>query len=226
MKSLFAIVGMIVFSPVLIFALLIIMRLFVEARYIPSSAMEPTIQINDRLVVEKSRTIFNKRYSRGDILVFYPPPIELGGKDLSNDPLTVLGRLTGLPFLPYEPAYIKRVIGLPGDRIQIERGIGVYVNGKLLDESQYTKGPADYELKMLGNIGGHSSTGALLPPYANAEDPIIVPPNQLFLLGDNRNNSEDSHVWGFLDQKRVIGRAYGIFWRRTEAPLYPRFLDD
>jgi len=52
-------------------------------------------------------------------------------------------------------------------------------------------------------------------------DPIIVPAGHLFMMGDNRNNSEDSHVWGFLDQKRVIGRAYLLIWRRLEAPKYP-----
>ena len=92
-----------------------------EARYIPSSSMEPTLQINDRLLVEKVSGHLSKPFKRGDILVFYPPPIEMGGHDLSNDPLTVLGRLTGLPFLPYEPAFIKRVIGLPGDHIRIAR---------------------------------------------------------------------------------------------------------
>src|ERR1700737_3687241 len=81
--------------------LLIVIRWsLAEARYIPSSSMEPTLQINDRLLVEKVSGHFGKKIQRGDILVFYPPPIELGGQDLKNDPLTVLGRLTGLPFLP------------------------------------------------------------------------------------------------------------------------------
>ncbi len=110
--------------------LLIVIRWAIaEARYIPSSSMEPTLQINDRLLVEKWSGHLGKPIKRGDILVFYPPPIEMGGKDLSNDPLTVLGRLTGLPFLPNEPAFIKRVIGLPGDHLRIQRGLGVFING-------------------------------------------------------------------------------------------------
>src|SRR5580658_7157630 len=112
---------------------------FAEARYIPSSSMEPTLQINDRLLVEKVSGHLGKKIERGDILVFYPPPIELGGHDLRYDPLTVLGRLTGLPFLPYEPAFIKRVVGLPGDHIRIQHGQGVFINGQLLDESAYIK---------------------------------------------------------------------------------------
>src|ERR1700679_4193910 len=67
---------------------------FAEARYIPSSSMEPTLQINDRLLVEKISGHLGKKVQRGDILVFYPPPIEMGGQELKNDPLTLLGRLT------------------------------------------------------------------------------------------------------------------------------------
>ena len=206
--------------------LLIVIRwALAEARYIPSSSMEPTLQINDRLLVEKVSGHLGKPIKRGDILVFYPPPIEMGGKDLSNDPLMVLGRLTGLPFLPYEPAFIKRVIGKEGDHIRVQKGVGVFVNGELLDESIYTKERPNYDLNILGDIGGRSSTGGTIHPYGNGKDPIIVPAGHLFMMGDNRNNSEDSHVWGFLDQKRVIGRACLLFWRRLEAPIYPRFLE-
>jgi signal peptidase I len=209
--------------------LLIAIRwLIAEARYIPSSSMEPTLQINDRLLVEKVSGHLGKPIQRGDILVFYPPPIEMGGQDLRNDPLTMLGRLTGLPFLPYEPAFIKRVIGLPGDHIRVQKGIGVFINGELLDESLYTKERPNYDLNSMGDIGGRSSTGGVIRPYEGAQDrePIIVPAGYLFMMGDNRNNSEDSHVWGFLDQKRVIGRAWLLFWRRLEPPLYPKFLEE
>lgn len=207
--------------------LLIVIRwLLAEARYIPSSSMEPTLQINDRLLVEKVSGHLGKPIKRGDILVFYPPPIEMGGKDLSNDPLTVLGRWTGLPFLPYEPAFIKRVIGLPGDHIRVQKGVGVFINDELLDESLYTKERPNYDLTVLGDIGGRSSTGGTINPYEHSKEPIIVPAGHVFMMGDNRNNSEDSHVWGFLDQRRVIGRACLLFWRRLDPPLYPRFLDE
>src|SRR5207244_1867265 len=101
-------------------------------------------QIEDRLIVEKVSGHLGLPIKRGDILVFYPPPVEMGGKDLSNDPLTVLGRLTGLPFLPYEPAYIKRAIGVPGDEIRIQKGVGVFINNQLLDESSYIKERPNY----------------------------------------------------------------------------------
>lgn len=199
---------------------------FAEARYIPSSSMEPTLQIEDRLLVEKVSGHLGKPIQRGDILVFYPPPSEMGGKDLSGDPLTVLGRWTGLPFLPYEPAFIKRVIGLPGNKIRVQKGVGVFVNDQLLDESPYVKDRPNYDLNVLGDIGGRSSSGNNLRPYPANSDPIIVPAGQLFMMGDNRNNSEDSHVWGFLDQKRVIGRAWVLIWRRLTPPMYPPILNE
>lgn len=201
---------------------------FAEARYIPSSSMEPTLQIEDRILVEKISGHLRRPYQRGEILVFYPPPSEMGGKDLSNDPRFVLGRLTGLPFLPYEPAFIKRVVGLPGDTIRVEKGVGVYINGQLLEESQYIKEKPNYDLRVLGDIG---TTGRIpypgRPELSNVDlsKPIVIPPNKLFMMGDNRNNSQDSHVWGFLDQDRVIGRACLVFWRRLLPPAYPMNLE-
>jgi signal peptidase I len=208
--------------------LLIVIRwAFAEARYIPSSSMEPTLQINDRLLVEKVSGHLGKKIERGDILVFYPPKIELGGQDLKNDPLTVLGRLTGLPFLPYEPAFIKRVVGLPGDHLRVAHGQGVFINGQLLDESSYIKEKPRYDLNVKGDIGGSSASGGVIKPYPEQPNaPIIVPPGHLFMMGDNRNNSEDSHVWGFLDEKRVIGRACLLFWRHLEPPRYGPILDE
>ncbi|MBK9144366.1 MAG: signal peptidase I [Candidatus Melainabacteria bacterium] len=197
-----------------------------EARYIPSASMEPTLQIEDRLIVEKISKNLGHPIQRGDILVFYPPPVEMGGRDLRNDPLHIFGRLTGLPFLPNEPAFIKRVIGLPGDHIRVQAGVGVFINGQLLDESAYIKEVPEYNLNVLGDIGGHNTTGEHIQPYGVKKEPIIVPAGHLFMMGDNRNNSEDSHVWGFLDQKRIIGRAWVLIWRRLNPPIYPRILNE
>ncbi len=214
---------------VTVLLLIVIRWSLAEARYIPSSSMEPTLQINDRLLVEKVSGHLGKPIQRGDILVFYPPPEEMGGHDLSNDPLTVLGRLTGLPFLPYEPAFIKRVIGIPGDQIRVVSNEGVFINGNRLNEMSYIKEVPAYNLNVMGDIGGRTSTGSVMYPYRQGRDtngPIIVPPGKLFMMGDNRNNSEDSHIWGFLDQKRVIGRACLLFWRQLEPPKYPQQILD
>lgn len=208
---------------VIVLVMLIGIRwLLAEARYIPSSSMEPTLQIEDRILVEKVSGHLRKPIQRGDIVVFYPPPSEMGGRDLANDPGHILGRLTGLPLFPTEPAFIKRVIGLPGNTIQVVRGVGVYIDGQLLVEP-YIKEKPNYDLTVMGDIG---TTGR--QPYPGrpvidttaARKPIVVPQGHVFMMGDNRNNSQDSHMWGFLDQNRVIGRACLVFWRHLHPPDY------
>lgn len=199
------------------FVLLVFIRwAFGETRSIPSGSMEPTLQVDDRLLVEKLSGHFKQPIKRGEILVFYPPPSVMGG-DFKNDPLTLLGRWTGLPMFPYEKALIKRVVGLPGETITVKKGVGVFIDGKYLDERSFIKAEPAYDLKVMGDLtDGHPSQealGGMLPT-----EPITVPPGHLFMMGDNRNNSADSHIWGFEDQNRIIGRACLLFWR----PLYPK----
>ena len=94
---------------------------------------------------------------------------------------------------PSDLDYIKRVIGLPGDHVKITDGM-VYVNDQPLYEP-YIADP---------------------PRYAGEWD---VPPEQLFVLGDNRNNSSDSHLWGFVPYEDIVGRALLIYWPLPEATL-------
>ncbi|HEY9684596.1 MAG TPA: signal peptidase I [Oculatellaceae cyanobacterium] len=203
------------FVVVTLLLLVFIRWAFGETRSIPSGSMEPTLQIDDRLLVEKISGHFNQPYKRGEILVFYPPPSVMKG-DLKNDPLTLLGRWTGLPCFPYETALIKRVIGLPGDTIVVQHDVGVFINGKLLDED-YIKERPNYDLRLMGDLRDGSPTAETLGGL-KPEMPIIVPRGKMFMMGDNRNNSNDSHMWGFQDQQRVIGRACLLFWR----PLWSR----
>jgi signal peptidase I len=201
--------------------LIVIRGTLAEARYIPSGSMEPTLQVNDRLLVEKISGWMMRPVERGDILVFYPPPIELGGKDISYSPLHVLGRLTGLPCFPMDTAYIKRVVGLPGEQIRVERGVGVFVDDQFLPEP-YLKERPNYELRVLGDIGGRNAAGQFIKPYGDSSEPILVPPGKLLMMGDNRNNSEDGHVFGFVDQKRVIGKSCLVFWRLLPGEPYKK----
>jgi len=144
-------------------------RTFVaEARYIPSSSMEPTLLINDRLIVEKMSYRFNEP-KRGDVVVF-----------------NVTDKLREENFQANE-AFIKRIIGLPGDEVMVKNG-KVIVNNEMLKEN-YIKEKPDY------NFG-----------------PVTVPENQYLVLGDNRNNSYDSHYWGFVPREKFIGRASLHFW--------------
>lgn len=142
-------------------------RTFVaEARYIPSGSMLPTLQINDRLIVDKLSYRFNDP-KRGDIVVFNPTET--------------------LQKQNFHDAFIKRVIGLPGEKIEVKGG-KVYVNDQPISEN-YLEDKPQY------NYG-----------------PVTVPKNQYLVLGDNRNNSYDSHYWGFVPRENIIGRAFVRFW--------------
>jgi signal peptidase I len=178
-----------------------------EARYIPSGSMEPTLQIQDRILVDKvSPKLLGKPIGRRDIIVFYPPSIETGIPDPQNQWLNLI------PFYPERPqAFIKRVVGVAGDRIEVRKGVGIFVNGKLVQEGANVPKP-DYDLTSLGDIRGFSMIGEYLKPFGDSRAPIVVPPHELFVLGDNHTNSSDGHVWGFLEDNRVIGRACLTIW--------------
>jgi signal peptidase I len=142
-------------------------RTFVaEARYIPSGSMEPTLQINDRLIIDKLTYDFSSP-QRGDIIVFNPT------QTLRQE--------------HFHDAFIKRVIGLPGETVGIHNGM-VYINGSPLKE-RYLAASPNYQW-----------------------GPVTVPANSYLVLGDNRNNSYDSHYWGFVPRHDIIGRAIFRFY--------------
>jgi signal peptidase I len=141
---------------------LVIITFVVQAFYIPSGSMEPTLMVNDRILVAKFLYRFEP-IARGDVIVFRYP-------------------------LNPQRDFVKRVMGLPGDRAQLKEGV-VYVNGQRISEKGYTIKP-DF-----GNYG-----------------PVTVPQGQFFVLGDNRNNSEDSRFFGYVPRDNIIGKAIFIYW--------------
>ncbi len=171
---------------VVVVILVILIRNFIaEPRWIPSGSMRPTLLEGDRIFVEKISN-YKSDPQRGDIIVFYPPNEKLNP--------TIWGhftRLTGL--FVTDRAFIKRIIGIPGDKLQVVPGKGAFINNKLLKE--------DY--KLLGTRYFNA---------ANYTGPITVPKGNYFMMGDNRDNSEDSRFWGFLPKDRIIGRACFRFW--------------
>ena len=141
---------------------LVIITFIVQAFYIPSGSMEPTLMIDDRILVAKF--IYRlEPVHRGDVVVFRYP-------------------------LNPQRDFVKRVIGLPGDRVGLKDGV-VYVGDRAISERGYTIKP-DF-----GNYG-----------------PVMVPAHQYFVLGDNRNNSEDSRFFGYVPRANVIGKAMFIYW--------------
>lgn len=182
----------IVETVVFVLVAVIIIRFFVgEIRWIPSGSMKPTLLEGDRIVVERFSR-FKSTPQRGDIMVFYPP-----FEELKNTPGKLFARLTG--FFCKDIAYIKRVVGVPGDKYEIKSdNLGkytVYINDKPLEEP-YIKSPYDYTPCTEAMFCG----------------PAVIPSGMYLMLGDNRGNSQDGRYWGLLPQDRFIGKAVYLFW--------------
>jgi len=184
--------GLIAF--VLVF--LLIRPFVVQAFYIPSASMEPTLEKHDRILVNKFIYRLNQP-RRGDIIVFDAPPQALHGDGRKD--------------------FVKRLIGLPGDVIEIKRGDAVYINGRRLQEPSPIPRP-DYDWPV-DEYGLPTAEG------------YRVPDGCCFVLGDNRNDSNDSHRWTDpltgqprpdLQATRVVGKAMVIFW----PPLRIRLAED
>jgi signal peptidase I len=171
---------------------LLIKTFLVQAFYIPSESMDPTLKVGDRVLVNKLTYRFHPPH-RGDIIVFQDPNPTA---EVHRNPVSAffhwLGEGLGLSTSP-DKDFIKRVIGLPGETVEVRviNGVGiVYVDGKPLKE-----------------------------PYLNAiketrpYPPHVVPKGELFVMGDNRTNSNDSRYGlGFIPESKVVGRAFVIIW--------------
>ncbi len=177
-----------------------------EARYIPSGSMLPGLQIKDRLIIEKI-TLKRRSPKRGEIVVFNSPfsfdPV-LNAKKLS---FPFKCTIINFPFLsslirvsdPSCDAYIKRVVGIAGDKILINSKGQIKINGKIVQEP-YVR---NYCLSSI-NINSNC-------PSINRK----IPMDHVFVLGDNRSNSWDGRFWpggGFLPVKEIFGRAVWRFW--------------
>ncbi|PYN32923.1 MAG: signal peptidase I [Candidatus Rokuibacteriota bacterium] len=164
---------------------LVIRTLVVQAFTIPSGSMMDTLLVGDYILVNKflygAELPFTDLHMpglrnphQGDIVVFKYP------QDERRD-------------------FIKRIIGTPGDRIQI-RGRQVFVNGRQLVEP-YTK-----------FADGARSVQDTYCGYAYGCEPTVVPGDSYFVMGDNRDNSQDSRYWGFVKRDKIKGKAFLIYW--------------
>lgn len=174
-----------------------------EARYIPSGSMLPTLQINDRLIIDKLGYKF-KEPERGDIVVFNPT------NELKEQ---------------YKDAFIKRIVGVPGDEVKLQDG-KVYLNGKVIEETYVASdlNPAEHEAR---NINHQQTRIDVCPPEKRfLSKPVTVPPDSYLVMGDNRNHSYDGRCWGLVPFENIIGRAIFRFWpldsvgEIDDSPLY------
>ncbi|HEY3396818.1 MAG TPA: signal peptidase I [Armatimonadota bacterium] len=162
---------------------LILRPFVVQAFFIPSGSMIPSLEINDRILVNKF-IYFLREPQRGDIVVFVSPR--------NAD--------------PDQKDFIKRVIGLPGDRLAV-RNARLYRNGEPVDEP-YIAEFMMYQFPPNLEEYYRDPNQFKFPPG----EEYTVPPGYLFVMGDNRNLSNDSHKWGPLPRENVLGKAFCIFW--------------
>jgi len=159
---------------ILAIVVFILLQTTVQSFIVDGYSMEDSFHDGQRLIIVKDAIAYAFYEPKwGDVAVFHPP----GNR---------------------QEDYIKRIIGLPGDTIEVKEG-AVYINGTELDEP-YVKDPPAYTL-----------------------DPIKVPENKYFVLGDNRNNSNDSHNGWMVPRQNILGRAWLSIWTPDEWGLAPNY---
>ena len=198
-------------APVL--GLVLVLRSFViEPFQIPSSSMVPTLKVGDSILVNKwtygirlpvirNKIIALNTPERGDVMVFFPPH--------------------------EERYFIKRVVGLPGDEIHVLNGV-LYINGdKMTQKVLADEEPAPRSVVMTENLTGveHAMQKRLLPTRLSQNFTAVVPEGHYFMMGDNRDNSSDSRVWGPVPEERIVGKAFArwMFWDKfLSLPSFER----
>jgi len=177
---------------VLALLIFLVVRAALQNFRVEGSSMDPVLHNGQYLIVNKAiyTRINLKTISR--FLPFIDPgdnPVRYLFRPPQRGDVVVF-RFPGNP----DRDFIKRIIGEPGDTVEIKNG-AVYIDGNPLDEPYITNKPT----------------------YTYG--PTEVPPKQYFVLGDNRNNSYDSHVWGFLPQENIIGQAWLSYWPKDDWGL-------
>jgi signal peptidase I len=183
-------------SIVIAVILALFIRTFVvQAFKIPTGSMEENLLIGDHLLVNK--------FALGP---------SLSGVERTMLPMATINRRDVVVFkYPEEPErdFIKRVIGLPGETVEL-REKKVYINGNQLDE------PYAHYLQPAASLSGlHEVTSY---DVRERYGPVTVPPDQYFVMGDNRDNSQDSRYWGFLPRGYIKGKALVIYWSYDADP--------
>jgi signal peptidase I len=221
------------------------MTFIVQAVKVPTGSMQNTIVVGDHLLVNKFvfapgprlPVLPQREIRRGDIIVFkYPGNPFNPDRDQDDDNI------------PFKVNYVKRVIGLPGDTVEV-KGLRVFINGSPLPEhiiavqkpsnqkaplqikeetSRQGNEPYDVyyfsESVAAARLGGDLTASSDFHFAVNGQ-PAKVPANSYFVMGDDRDNSLDSRAWGFVPRELVIGRAMFVYWSYDETKTFSGPLD-
>lgn len=194
-------------TPVL--ALVFLIRSFLyEPFQIPSGSMEQTLLVGDFILVNKytygirlpilrTRVISNNDPQRGDVMVFFPPH--------------------------KNQYYIKRVVGLPGDKIEYRNKV-LYVNGQMQEQKQLPGSKRSIyrqRIEKLGNVEHQIQLNITVDRKDNVS--LVVPENHYYMMGDNRDNSADSREWGPVHESRIVGKAVAIWMHKKPGWHLPTF---
>lgn len=176
-----------------------IQAFLVKPYRIPSESMEPTLDIGQRVLVNRIGNRFNDP-EVGDIVVFHPPQ----GAEVNRCADDRSGQNTPRPCAESTPDradvnFIKRVVAGPGDTVAVEEG-HVILNGERQDEP------------FIRACGG--------APECNMPDPITVPADHWYMMGDNRGRSADSRIWGPVPKEWIIGGAFATYWPPNRIGLF------
>ena len=220
------------------------MTFIVQAVKVPTGSMQNTITVGDHLLVNKfifapgPRLAFlpQRDIRRGDIIVFkYPGNPNDPDRDRQEDNI------------PYKVNYVKRVIGLPGETVEV-KGLHVYINGKILPEHLIVaenindkaplkiiedtprQGDEAYNVYYFSRTVAAARQGqdvGLSPDFHHGVQgkPAKVPDNSYFVMGDDRDNSLDSRAWGFVPRDLIIGRAMFVYWSYDETQPFTGPID-
>ncbi|MFG2992120.1 signal peptidase I [Streptomyces sp. NPDC048257] len=187
---------------------LLIKTFLVQAFSIPSDSMQNTLQRGDRVLVDKLTPWFGSEPERGEVVVFHDPANWLSGEPTPEPNLfqTVLSKIGLMPDAA-EKDLIKRTIAIGGDTVECKKGGPVVVNGKALDEPYIYPGNTPCDDAPFG--------------------PITVPKGKIWVMGDHRQNSQDSRyhmqdsTQGFVPVDKVVGRAVVVAWPLTRWSTLP-----
>lgn len=197
------------FFPILL--LVFVLRSFlVEPFQIPSESMLPTLEVGDFIVVNKfaygirlpvirAKIIDVSEPERGDVMVFFRP-----GTDIY---------------------YIKRVIGLPGDKIRSVNN-SLYINGEEVPHEFVAARPSDPGYALILETFGDKEHLIRISTYSGPrklDGSWVVPEGHYFMMGDNRDNSLDSRAWGVVPEKNIVGKAFAIWMHWESFTSLPRF---